>query len=137
MKAKILVIGDAPLVMGFQLAGIENTVQVTEHTLQKELENALAKPEYGIIVVNEEMLNRIDWRLKKKLDSLAYPVVIPMPGYSGKSAEGDEIRQIIKRALGFDLGAKKEGEKKETKKDIHQDHTEEIEWQKTKATFKE
>jgi len=106
-KAKILVIGDAPLVMGFQLAGLENTVQVTEQTVQKEIENALAKPEYGIIVVNEEMLTRIDWRLKRKLDSIAYPVIIPMPSHTGKSAEGDEIRQIIKRALGFDLGAKK------------------------------
>lgn len=106
-KAKILVVGDAPLVMGFRLAGIEDAVQVTEETVQQELEKALANPEYGIIVTNENMLGKIDWRLKKKLDSIAYPVVIPMPDYSGKSAEGDEIRNLIKRALGFDLGAKK------------------------------
>ena len=106
-KAKILVLGDAPLVMGFRLAGLENTVQVNEEIFQNELESALTKPEYGIIITNESMLNKIDWRLKKKLDSIAYPVVIPMPDYSGKSVEGDEIRNLIKRALGFDLGAKK------------------------------
>ena len=107
MKSKILVVGDAPLVMGFRLAGLENTVQVSEQTIQAELEKALANPEYGVIISNENLLNKIDWRLKRKLDSMAYPVIIPMPDYTGKSAEGDEIRQLIKRALGFDLGAKK------------------------------
>jgi vacuolar-type H+-ATPase subunit F/Vma7 len=108
MKSKIIIIGDGPLVMGFRLAGIEDTVQVDEKTMQAELEKAMANPDYGVIVTNETMLNKIDWRLKKKLDSIAYPVVIPMPDYSGKSTEGDEIRGLIKRALGFDLGAKKQ-----------------------------
>lgn len=107
MKAKIIVIGDAPLVMGFKLAGLEDTVQVTEQNYQEELEKALSEKKYGIIITNESMLNKIDWRLKKKLDSIAYPVVVPMPDRSGKSMEGDEIRNLIKRALGFDLGAKK------------------------------
>ena len=107
MKAKIVVIGDAPLVMGFRLAGIDNTVQVSEGTVQGEIEKALANPEIGIVITNETMLDKIDWRLKKKLDTIAYPVIIPMPDYSGKSTEGDEIRNLIKRALGFDLGAKK------------------------------
>ncbi len=96
--------------MGFKLSGIDDTVQVDEKTVQSELEKALANKDFGIIVTNEYLLNRIDWRLKKKLDSIAYPVVIPMPDYSGKSTEGDEIRNLIKRALGFDLGAKKKQE---------------------------
>ncbi|MCI0503290.1 V-type ATP synthase subunit F [Candidatus Micrarchaeota archaeon] len=108
MKSKIVVVGDAPLVMGFKLAGIDDTVQAGESTIQAELEKVLANKDYGIIVTNEYMLNRIDWRLRKKLDSIAYPVVIPMPDYTGKSTEGDEIRNLIKRALGFDLGAKKQ-----------------------------
>lgn len=107
MKAKIIVIGDAPLVMGFQLAGIEHAVTANESSFQNELEKALGEKDFGIIISNEYLLNGIDWRLKKRLDSIAYPVVIPMPDYTGKSAEGDEIRNLIKRALGFDLGAKK------------------------------
>lgn len=107
MKAKIIVIGDAPLVMGFKLAGIENTVIVNDSTIQSELERTLENNEYGIIITNETMLNKIDWRLKRKIGTIAYPVVVPMPDYSGKSVEGDEIRTLIKRALGFDLGSKK------------------------------
>jgi len=107
MKSKILVLGDAPLVMGMRLAGIEDTVTADDSTYQPELEKALANEAYGIIITNEQMLGKIDWRLRKKLDSIAYPVIVPMPDYSGQSTEGDEIRNLIKRALGFDLGAKK------------------------------
>ncbi|VVC03178.1 V-type ATP synthase subunit F [Candidatus Bilamarchaeum dharawalense] len=107
MKAKIIVIGDAPLVMGFKLAGIDNTITATDKTIQTELEKTLENKEYGIIITSEVMLNKVDWRLKRKLSTIAYPVVIPMPDYSGKSTEGDEIRTLIKRALGFDLAAKK------------------------------
>ena len=106
VKAKIMVIADAPLVTGFRLAGLEDCVLTTSDGFQKDLEDALKKPEYGILVVNELMLNTIDWRLKKKLDSMAYPVIIPMPDVSGESTEGEEIRALIKRALGFDLSAK-------------------------------
>lgn len=106
MKAKILVLGDAPLVMGFRLAGLEYCDTATKENYQEKLEDALKHEEYGIIITNEKMLNNIDWRLKKKLDSIAYPVIVPMPDRTGKSTEGDEIRNLIKRALGFDLGAK-------------------------------
>lgn len=106
-KAKIMVLGDAALVQGFQLTGLEDCIMTTPEKFQADLESSLAKPEFGVIVVNEVMLSNIDWRLKKKLDSLAYPVIVPMPDISGKSSEGDEIRGLIKRALGFDLGAKK------------------------------
>jgi vacuolar-type H+-ATPase subunit F/Vma7 len=106
MKSKIVVLGDAPLVMGFKLAGIENAINANEATFQNELEKALANEEYGIIITNEKLLENIDWRLKKKLDSIAYPVVVPLPDQSGGSKEGDEIRALIKRALGFDLGKK-------------------------------
>jgi len=106
MKSKIVVIGDAPLVLGFKLAGLEEAINVSDENFQEELEKVLKKPEYGIIITNERMLNNIDWRLKKKLDNIAYPVVVPIPDRAGGSREGDEIRNLIKRALGFDLSAK-------------------------------
>ncbi|MEM3625451.1 MAG: V-type ATP synthase subunit F [Candidatus Bilamarchaeaceae archaeon] len=106
MKAKIVVIGDMPLVSGMRLAGVENCWLADEKNVQQLIEEALQKREFGVVVINEYLLNKIDWRLKKKLDSIAYPVIIPMPDYSGVSAEGEEIRNMIKRALGFDLGKK-------------------------------
>jgi len=106
MKAKIVVIGDMPLVAGMRLAGIENCWPADEKNVQQLIESVLQQQEYGVLVINEHLLNKIDWRLKKKLDSIAYPVLVPIPDYSGASSEGEEIRNMIKRALGFDLGKK-------------------------------
>jgi len=106
VKAKIMVIADAPLVTGFRLAGLDDCILTTKERFQDDLEAALGKKEFGILVVNELMLNEIDWRLRKKIEGLAYPVIIPMPDVSGASSEGEEIRALIKRALGFDLAGK-------------------------------
>ena len=107
VKTKIVALGDAPLVTGFQLAGLEDTMLVTKKQFQDKLEEMLKTQEFGIIIVNELWLNDIDWRIRKKIDSIAFPVIVPVPDISGKTAEGDEIRLLIKRALGFDLANKK------------------------------
>jgi vacuolar-type H+-ATPase subunit F/Vma7 len=54
MKARIVVLGDAPLVMGFRLAGIEDTINCTEDNYQDELEKAIKDGKYGIIITNVE-----------------------------------------------------------------------------------
>ena len=107
VKTKIVALGDAPLVTGFQLAGLEDTVLVPKKQFQDKLEQFLKTQEFGIIIVNELWLNDIDWRIRKKIDSIAFPVIVAVPDISGKSAGGEEIRLLIKRALGFDLAAKK------------------------------
>jgi vacuolar-type H+-ATPase subunit F/Vma7 len=106
VHGKIIVIGNSPMVSGFQLSGLEDAMAVSEGNFQKTLEDAMQNPDYGIIVVNEKMYANIDWRLKKKIDSLAYPVIIPVPDVTGASGQGEEIKNLIKRALGFDITKK-------------------------------
>ncbi|MFA5050046.1 MAG: V-type ATP synthase subunit F [Candidatus Micrarchaeia archaeon] len=102
-KVKIIAIGEPNLVTGLTLAGLENSRIATSENFQKIFEEFLSNKEFGVIVVQEDMLSSIDWRLKKKLDLIAYPVIVPVPGISGKSTESDDLRNLIKRALGFDM----------------------------------
>lgn len=106
MKAKILVLGNEPLVRGMRLAGLEDYKYTSSETFSSDLEKALGQKEFGLIVVNESMLAKIEWKLKRRLETLAYPVIVPVPEQGGKSTEGEQIRSLIKRALGFDLGKK-------------------------------
>ncbi|HLC68493.1 MAG TPA: V-type ATP synthase subunit F [Candidatus Bilamarchaeaceae archaeon] len=106
MKAKLAVLGDAHLAQGFQLAGVENVLLTDESGFATELERMLGQPEYGILVVQEKWLKNIPWPLKKRLEHIAYPVIIPLPARGDKSAQADEIQYLIKRALGFDVGKK-------------------------------
>lgn len=105
-RVKIIAIGDSNLTVGLRLAGLENIITTNKKEFESNLNMILTKEEYGIVIVQEDFLVGIDWRLKKKLDNLAYPVVVPVPGLSGESAEGEDIKNMIKRALGFDIMAK-------------------------------
>ncbi len=106
METKILVLGNAPLVDGFRLSGIKDARFTPPEHFSKELEKSIDSKEFGIILVSDSYLQGVDWKLKKKIDSIAFPVVVGLPDAGGKE-QPDEIRALIKRALGFDLAAKK------------------------------
>lgn len=107
VKGKIAVVGDAPLATGFRFAGVSDVFSTKDEDITKTLEMVVDNKDYGIVIVNERQLGNIEWRLKKKLDNLAYPVIVPVPDIKVKSAEEESIRYLIKRALGFDLGRNK------------------------------
>jgi len=45
----------------------------------------------------------MDWRLKKRIEAIAKPVVVPVPGASGPVGEAESLREMVRRALGVDL----------------------------------
>jgi len=107
MSEKIAVIGDAALAAGFRLAGL-NDVYITEKgkEFETKLKEVIENPEFGIVIVNETYLPEINWQLKKKIDNLSHPVVIGVADISGKSGEGEDLNELIKKALGFDVSKK-------------------------------
>ena len=107
MSERIAVLGDAALTTGFRLAGLARTFTLEKgKEFEDKLKEVLANPEYGIVIVNETYLTDIDWRLKKKVDSISHPVVIGVADISGKAAEGEDLSELIKKALGFDVSKK-------------------------------
>jgi vacuolar-type H+-ATPase subunit F/Vma7 len=107
MAEKIAVVGDAPLATGFRLAGVPDVFVVSPgKDFEGLLQKLLSTPDFGIIIVNERYLKGIDWRLKKKVESLAHPVVLGVPPFTGGEEEGESLRALIKRALGFDVSKK-------------------------------
>ena len=107
MSEKIAVIGDRAIAAGFRLAGIYH-IYTTEkgREFEDKLREVLNDPQFGIVIVNENYLPGIDWRLKKKIDNIAHPVVVGVADISGKSAEGEDLSELIKKALGFDVSKK-------------------------------
>jgi len=107
MAEKIAVIGDAPIATGFRMAGVPDVFVVARgQAFEDLLKRIIENPEYGIVIVNEAYMKDIDWRLKKKISSIAHPVVIGVPAFSGEVEEGESINALIKRALGFDVSKK-------------------------------
>jgi len=74
------------------------TVEAAPAEYQSKRESLRTSPEVGILVVNDEDVDRLPASLKRRLGDSVKPVVIPV----GKKGEED-IRERIKRAIGIDL----------------------------------
>ena len=101
---KIAVIGDATVITGFKLAGVEEVHYVADDKEgEKKLAELLDDDTLGIVIVSEKLVEACDWRLKKRIEAIAKPVVITIPDKSGPSEVGESLAKLVKRALGFDI----------------------------------
>ncbi len=107
LQDRIIVVGDSATATGFKLAGVTEIYVAEGEEAEKRLVSLLNRENAGIIIVNEGVLASLDWRLKKKIEGLAKPVIVGVPGKAGPSAEGESLREMIKRALGFELAGSK------------------------------
>jgi len=103
---KIIVIGDAAMVTGFRLAGITEAYVAEGRDAEKKLTELLSREDAGIIILSERVLALVDWRLKKRIESLAKPAVVGIPDKTGQSEDVESLNSMIKRALGFEFGKK-------------------------------
>ncbi len=101
---KIAVVADGSTCTGFRLAGIEDVYPRTGIEAEQKIEELLDNSEIGIIIVNEKIMQDADWRLKKRIEKIAKPVVITVPDKDGELKEqGDSLKSLVKKALGFDI----------------------------------
>ncbi len=107
-QEKIAVIADSATATGFRLAGIENTFALPkQEDAEAKLAELLSDSSYGIIIVTEALLEHCDWRLKKRVEATAKPIVVPVPDSKGPIEQSESLAGLIKRALGVDLTKKK------------------------------
>ena len=105
-KEKIAVIADSPTCTGFRLAGVEHTHILSGEAAEGKLSELLSDESFGIIIVTERMLEGADWRLKKRVEATAKPVVVAIPDSQGQVEQAESLGKLIKRALGVDLAKK-------------------------------
>ncbi|MBU0585996.1 hypothetical protein KJ780_00635 [Candidatus Micrarchaeota archaeon] len=106
VKGEIAVVGEHHFTMGFLFAGMLNVFTVSNKKGEEKLSELIDSKNYSVIFISETLNEMLDWRMKKKVSALAYPVVVPLPDITGESSEAANIKALIKRALGFDLMSK-------------------------------
>jgi len=106
-KEKIAVIADSATCTGFRLAGVESTFALAGAEAEAKIAELLSEESFGIIVVSERMVENCDWRLKKKIEATAKPIVVAIPDSAGPIEQEESLAKLIKRALGVDLTKKK------------------------------
>jgi V/A-type H+/Na+-transporting ATPase subunit F len=97
---EIAVIGNSEFILGFRLAGIRKTYAAeNEAKLTEYINGVLSDNEVGILVLNNNDMNRIPGRLRTQLENSVKPTVIAIGGEEG----GLSMRERIKRSVGVDL----------------------------------
>lgn len=95
---KTSVLGSNEFIVGFQLAGIKDTIEAGSNPLQ-DINNLRNRKDIGIVVVEEKMLEGLDKHQRMSIEDSVEPVFIPLSA----KAEQESLKRLIKKSVGVDL----------------------------------
>ncbi len=95
---KIAVAGSNEFVVGFQLAGIRDSIELTSN-FYNELKNLKNRKDVGIIVVDEKIMESLEPYQRFEIEASVEPVFIPV----STKVEQDSLKRLIKKSIGVDL----------------------------------
>jgi len=99
---KIGVIGDKDSILGFKALGL-SVFPVTQPSEAEELVDKLAKEQYAVIYITEQVARDIVSSIEKYKDS-RFPAIIPIPSNQGSLGIGMQgIKKSVERAVGADI----------------------------------
>jgi V/A-type H+-transporting ATPase subunit F len=96
---EIAFVGNSESVLGFNLAGIKKSYAANnEDELVSKINQVMADPQVGILVLKQSDYNRLPKRLQGQLSESIRPTIIAIG-----TEQSTEMREKIKRAIGVDL----------------------------------
>ena len=95
---KIAVAGGNKFIVGFQLAGIKDAVEINNEPFNA-LKNLKARKDFGIVVVDEKIINSLESHQRIEIEASMDPVFIAL----STSTEQDSLKKLIKKSIGVDL----------------------------------
>jgi len=109
--SKVLALLSRDLGAGFALAGAEVSLAADSTAARTALDAAVASRAYGIIIVQEDLLQGMGEQERKELAESTVPLIIEVPGemvwHVGAEAPPDDyVAQLIRRAVGYQLNIK-------------------------------
>ncbi|MBT3720688.1 V-type ATP synthase subunit F [archaeon] len=99
--AQLAVVGSNEFIMGFELIGIQRTYEAnTNESLKKILKKLMIDMNIGIIVIDENSLEKLEPEFRKNVENNISPVTVVL---SKKIGAQSNLRDMIKKAIGVDL----------------------------------
>jgi len=95
---KVAVAGSNEFVVGFQLAGVKDTFELDKSPFY-ELKSLKSKKDFGIIIVDEKIMDNLELYQRLDIESSVEPVFIPV----STKVEQDSLRRLIRKSVGVDL----------------------------------
>jgi vacuolar-type H+-ATPase subunit F/Vma7 len=109
--SKVLALLGQDLGTGFALAGVEVGIAADSAAARGALDAAIASRAYGIIIVQEELLQGMSEETRKAYAESTVPLIIDVPGEMvwrmvEEAPPDDYVAQLIRRAVGYQLNIK-------------------------------
>ena len=95
---RIAAAGTNDFIVGFQLAGIKDTIEITKDAF-RELKNLKMRKDLGIIIIDEKIMEGLETHQRSEIESCVDPVFIPV----SEKEEQESLRRLIKKSVGIDL----------------------------------
>ena len=95
---EIAVLGGSEFILGFQLAGITRTMEVSENPAN-EIKEVMKAPDVGIIVIDDKTMEKLDENTQQLIESSIKPVSVVVSTKDTNEA----LRRLIKKSIGVDL----------------------------------
>jgi vacuolar-type H+-ATPase subunit F/Vma7 len=109
--SKVLALLGRDLCAGFALSGVDVGVVADPAQAKSALEAAIAARQYGIVIVEEEMMAGMEAETREAFAESTVPLVIEIPGTmawreAAEAPSDDYIARLIRRAVGYQLNIK-------------------------------
>jgi vacuolar-type H+-ATPase subunit F/Vma7 len=104
---RLIVLTTRELEPGYRLAGVATRVTGSVDEAAESLHELLEHGAEGdVVAVHEPFFNELDAPLRRRIDSLASPLVVAVPGGEGAHAEAERRAQhlrILWEAVGYQI----------------------------------
>ena len=95
---KIAAAGKSEFIVGFQLAGIRDTIEIGPKSFDK-LKEIKNRKDVGIIIIDEQIMESLELHERLEIEASVDPVFIPI----STKVEQDSLKRLIKKSVGVDL----------------------------------
>ena len=95
---KTAVLGSTEFIVGFELAGIKDTIEVSDNPIN-DINKFKEKKEHGVVVIEEKIMENLDKHERIDVEDSIDPVFIPV----STNVEQDSLKRLIKKSIGIDL----------------------------------
>jgi len=95
---EIAVVGGSEFILGFQLAGITKTIEVSENPAN-DIKKVMKDPGVGIMVIDEKTMGMLDEHTQELVEGSIKPVSVVV----SEKDTNEALRRLIKKSIGVDL----------------------------------
>ncbi|MGC9469302.1 MAG: V-type ATP synthase subunit F [Anaerolineae bacterium] len=97
---RVYVIGSAPAVWGFALAGVGGRIVESSGELIRALDDVLEADDLGVVLITDDVASMARERVENLMARSETPLIVEIPGPEGPSPDHPTINQLLRRAIG-------------------------------------